>query len=272
MNHCVISLIYNEYIFIKHLLPYYYKYFSQIIFVDYDIKNNSNSTDGSIEFIKNFNDHQNKITLLTDYKNKKEEIKNYNGYSMIDKQKMFSYASQKINDDIDFVWGTDLDETFNSSLFAKVENEFKKDKDLVSIELMWKNFIFNQYNLINEYGNLKLFPSRICKHTKGKIYGHCNWKTYGKTKLIDDEYLYHFSFIGYKRCCLKLHLQNKLTTSKHLEKEWTDKYLKYLKENKKYVDLVHPGSLKPCIKYDGPLPTEFNVSKMIEEINLKNIN
>ena len=25
MNHCVISLIYNEYIFIKHLLPYYYK-------------------------------------------------------------------------------------------------------------------------------------------------------------------------------------------------------------------------------------------------------
>lgn len=228
------------------------------------------SKDGSLEFIKNFEDKEKKITLLTNYERIKNEIKIYNGTSMIDKQKMFAYASQNIKDGIDFVWGTDIDETFNSSLFAKVEAEFKKDKDLVSIELMWKNFIFNQYNLVNKHGYLEHFPSRISKHTKGKIYGHCNWKKYGKTKLIKDEYIYHFSYIGYRRCCLKLHLQNKLTTSKHLEKKWTDKYLQYLNENKKYVDLVHPGSRIPCINYDGPFPTEFDVSKMIEELNLLN--
>ena len=48
MKHCIINCIFNEIIFLKYKLPFYYKYFSQIIFIDYDIMRNKNSDDGSL--------------------------------------------------------------------------------------------------------------------------------------------------------------------------------------------------------------------------------
>ena len=74
MKHCIINLPYNDLIFLKHKLPFYYKYFSQIIFVDYDIVYGGNSNDGSIEYIKNYNDPENKIILLTNFNEIKDSI------------------------------------------------------------------------------------------------------------------------------------------------------------------------------------------------------
>jgi len=118
MKHVHLSIICNELPFIKQKLPFLYNYFEQIIFVDYDITKKINSTDGTIEYIESFEDPQKKIILLKNFN--PDLIKKYRGYSYIDKQKMFAYASQFIKDDIDVVWATDLDEFFNESLIKKV--------------------------------------------------------------------------------------------------------------------------------------------------------
>jgi hypothetical protein len=52
-----------------------------------------------------------------------------------------------------------------------------------------------------------------------------------------------------------------------LQDEWCKKYLVHLKNNDKYVDMVHPGSKAPTLKYDGPYPDELNVEQMITELN-----
>ena len=87
MKHCHISIMSNELIFLKQKLKFLYDNFQQIIFVDYDIINNCNSKDGSIEYIENFNDEHNKITLIKFNENDLKTITNYNGGSMIEKEK-----------------------------------------------------------------------------------------------------------------------------------------------------------------------------------------
>ena len=267
MKHCIINFICNEITFLKYRLPFYYKYYSQIIFVDYDIRNNCNSNDGSIEYIKNFNDPENKIILLTDL-DQINNIKDYNGFSMVKKQKMSALASKYIKDDINIIWSMDVDEFFNKSLIVKAEEEFNKDDKLISIDCSWKTFIYSHHNLLND-GNRKLgyYPIRITKHFKGKIYGHCNWRTYGKIKSLPNQWIYHFAYIGLKRCYNKLVLYNTKTTSKHLQDGWCKQYRNHLKNNDKYVNLIHPGSKQSTSNYNGPYPEETDIDKMINELN-----
>ena len=61
MKHCHLSIMCNELIFLKQKLNFLYENFDQIIFVDYDILNKQNSTDGSIEYLENFDDPENKL-------------------------------------------------------------------------------------------------------------------------------------------------------------------------------------------------------------------
>lgn len=268
MKHCNIILCRNEHILLKYKLPFLYKHFTQIIFVDYDIMYDTNSNDGSIEFIKNYPDPENKIILLTDFKEIKDTILDYNGKDINEYQKMFAYASKHVADDIDLVWGVDLDEMFNTSLIFNAEKEYEIDDQLISIDCSWKTFIYNQYNILNENErNLGYYPIRITKHFKGKVYGHCNWRNYGKIKTLKNEYIYHYAYIGPKRCYSKLVLYNTKTTSKHLQDEWCKQYLTYLKKNFKHVDLVHPGSRKRCIQFDGPFPEEINIDQLVKELN-----
>tara|TARA_B110000046_G_scaffold181916_1_gene214959 strand:+ start:443 stop:808 length:366 start_codon:yes stop_codon:yes gene_type:complete len=116
-----------ELIFLKKKLPFLYKFFEQIIFIDYDICNNTNSNDGSIEYIENFNDPENKIILIKDFYNK--DISGFNGVSMIEKQKMFSVGSKYIKDYIDVIWATDADEFFDYDLINEIDNLYKTDKN-----------------------------------------------------------------------------------------------------------------------------------------------
>ena len=60
MIHCHINLSCNELPLLRHKLPFLYKYFHQIIIVDYDILNDCNSKDGSIEYIEKFPDEKKK--------------------------------------------------------------------------------------------------------------------------------------------------------------------------------------------------------------------
>ena len=264
MKHCHLSICCNELPFLKQKLPYLYQYFSQIIFIDYDILNSCNSKDGSIEYIKSFPDTENKIILLTDFN--PNNISEYYGLSIIEKQKMFAYGSKYINDDIDILWATDLDEFFDDKIIIRIENEYKNDDKLISIDIPHINFCYNQYNIFN-FNSLFYIKPRITKHFRGKIYGHCNFDTYGKTIKFTDQFLYHFSYVGYQRCYHKLVLFNTKTTSKHLQDDWCKKYLQHLKNNDKYVNLVHPGSKHSVIKYTGKYPDYININEMINELN-----
>ena len=64
------------------------------------------------------------------------------------------------------------------------------------------------------------YPIRITKYIKKKIYNRSNWRRLGKIKLLKDDYIYHYSYIGYKRCRNKLIMYNTKSTSKHMQDEW----------------------------------------------------
>lgn len=268
MKHCHISLLCNELPYLEQKLPFLYKFFNQIIFVDYDILNNCNSKDGGLEFIKEFPDPEKKIELLTDFSPNK--ITNYNGVSMIEKQKMFAYASQFIKDNNEVIWATDLDEFFDVDMIKKVEGCYKNDDKLISINIPHIGFVYNQYNTFN-YPGLFYIKPRITKHIKGKIYGHCNFDTYGKTIKLKDDFLYHFSYVGYERCHHKLVLFNKKSKNNNEEKntEWLKKYLEHLKGNQKYININHPGNnIIKSKKYEGSLPDYINIEEMVRKLNI----
>lgn len=274
MKHCIINLIYNEITFMKFKLPFYYKYFSQIIFVDYDILYHGTSDDGTLEFIKEFPDPENKIILLTDFNKIKDTISYTNDeiIGILEEELMMKYALKYVDINTNILWTIDLDEFFNHVLFDKVEKEYENDENLFSIDLYWKTFIYNQYNILEEPDRITgFYPLRIIKYNKNITekystkYNLFN-RGIGKTKLL-DEYLYHFSYVGYKRCFNKLNMYNKCSTSKHMQDDWLNQYMNHLKNNDKYVSLVHPGSRKSVSKYDGPFPDGVNIDNMITELN-----
>ena len=84
---------------------------------------------------------------------------------------------------------TDLDEFFDIDLIKEVELLYKNDKNLVSIDLPHKIFVYNQFNYYNK-SDFYIAP-RITKHKKGFIYGHCNFHQYGKTIKHNKRFLFN---------------------------------------------------------------------------------
>jgi len=259
MNHCHISIMCNELPFLKYKLPFLYNHFKQLIFVDYNIFDKCNSNDGTIEYIENFNDIDNKITLIKDF-NPSYVIK-YCGVSIIEKQKMFAAASKYVYDNIDIVWATDLDEFFEKDLINEVENIYLNDPQIVSIDLPHKIFAYNQYNIYNK-NNFYIKP-RITKHKKGFLYGHCNFETYGKTIKYPNRYLYHFAFIGFKRCDFKF---NKIYKNSWW-KPWLETYLKAMSKKEKHIILYHAACPNMyTIPYNGDYPDYIDVDTMCKSL------
>jgi len=206
MKHAFFTILYNELPFLKQKMKFLYDNFEQLIFYDLHAEPNDIhfSTDGSHEFIKKYPDPYNKITLI--------ERTNLNdvqalGVSKIIKQKMFSYGSEFVNDDIDLFWCFDMDEFFHKSLISKVEDVYNKN-DIQSINInhysIWKNRNFILTDNMNDSFYLD-FAVRITKHEKGNKYGHCSLGTqYPKIYMIDDEKIYHFAFFGNERVKFKM--------------------------------------------------------------------
>jgi hypothetical protein len=264
----------NEIHFLKQKLNFLYNNFEQLIFVDYDIMNQCNSKDGSIQYIENFNDEKKKIKLIKITKNKLDNIKIYNGISMIEKRKMFAEASKYIKDDIDIIWATDLDEFFNEKLIRITEKKFLEDPSLITLNIPHYIFIYNQYNIFNGR-NIKntsyICPPRITKHIKNKIYGHCNFDTYGKTIKCNEEFIYHYAYIGYNRNKFKLNIYNKdkNKSKNRLNNKFLKIYYNNLIKNNKYIDIFHPNiKLRmKSIKYDNNHPEYINLDEMIKNLN-----
>jgi len=266
MKHCHISILCNELPFLKEKVPFLYKHFKQLIFVDYDLVNKKNSVDGSIEFIETYPDPENKIILIKNFDPSK--IKYYHGGSFVEKQKMFSAASKFVHDNIDVVWATDLDEFFETELIKEVEELYKKDPALTSIDLPHRIFVYNQYNYYNK-PDFYIVP-RITRHKKKFIYGHCDFHSYGKTIKYTYRVLYHFAFVGFNRCSFKFEKIYKNSSFNH--KKWLQTYLSAYKNKQKYVKLSHSNTHFGLISqpYNGKYPDYLDVEKMCNELNICN--
>lgn len=262
MKKCHISIMCNERVFLKYKLPFLYNNFEQLIFVDYNITNKCNSNDGSLEYIESFNDPENKITLIKDFN--PDLITQYNGVSFLEKQKMFAIASKYINNDIDIIWATDLDEFFNISLINTVNKLYKNDKYLISIDLPHCIFVYNEHNYYDK-SDFYIAP-RITRHFPGKIYGHCNFGSYGKTIRYTKEFLYHFAFVGYNRCFFKFKLYNNKSFN---WKKWLETYYNALTNNDKYISLIHPNPAFKLISkpFENNIPSYLDAKQMCKELN-----
>lgn len=267
MQNCHITIICNELTFLKHKLPFLYKYFTQLIFVDYNMITKSNSTDGSIEFIESFPDPEKKITLIKNFDPSKIHV--YRGCSFIEKQKMFAAASVHIKDNIDIVWATDADEFFKVELIKDVENLYNNDSKLVSIDLPHRIFVYNQYNYYNK-SDFYIAP-RITRHRKGFIYGHCDFEQYGKTIKYTNHILYHFAFVGFERCLFKYEKVYKNKKFNH--QKWLQDYLAANKNNMKHVRLIHSNTHLNLYSepYTGNYPEYLDVDNLCKELNSNTI-
>jgi hypothetical protein len=235
-----------------------YKYFDQIILVDFNVTTKKCSTDGSVEYIESFNDPENKITYIKNIDMSK--IKIYKGFGFVEKQKMFAKASEYVKDDIDVVWATDLDEFFSEKLIEKVESMYNKDKTLVSIDIPHKIFVYNEHNIFNNL-NFYIAP-RIIKHTPKQIYGHCNFKKYGKNINLNEFHLYHFAYVGLKRCSFKSSIYARFP-------DFLNKYKDSLNAKLKYIDIDHPNKILKLksIPYTGEHLDYLDVDQMCLELN-----
>lgn len=260
MKHCHISIMCNELPFLKYKLPFLYHNFAQLIFVDYNVDEKCNSNDGTIEYINNFDDRDKKITFIKDFD--PSSINEYFGVSVIEKRKMFAEASKYVNDNIDIVWATDLDEFFEKDLIKEVENIYMNNPQIASIDLPHKIFAYNQYNVFNK--NDFYIKPRITKHKKGFIYGHCNFETYGKTIKYSKRYLYHFAFVGYKRCYFKF---NKIYKNTKML-SWLQNYSDAMSRGEKYIVLHHPAIADlHTVSYEGFYPDYIDVDAMCMSLN-----
>lgn len=268
MKHCHFSIVYNELPLLEQKLPFLYKHFDQIIFFDLEVKCNPHkySDDGSHEYIKNFPDPHNKITLIE--KKDLSDITEYKGYSWVSKQKMFAVGSKLVSDDIDIFWCTDMDEFFTEAAIKKVERAFSDPKiqvvDFDHIIFFYDtNFVYT-----DQQGKARggLF-ARIARHVPGRIYGHCSIQDqFRPLKKIDDEVYYHFAYMGRKRVEFKCYfhgypnfmdqIYNKFDPNKVSGNSWGFPHM-------------HPNKSvgKGVKRFNGKLPEYIDVDRMMEMLN-----
>ena len=197
-------------------MDFLYENFDQLIFFDLCIHCNpmQHSSDGSWEFLQQYPDPEEKITLID--KLDISDVVADNGASLVEKQKMFRVGSGYVDDDIDVFWCTDMDEFFNRSLIDKAETIFSEREDVISIRVnlmtSWreKDIVLDRPNgWLAQRGRDILTglqcPPRIVRHSPGTVYPHCQIQKLGKVFEIggNDEMLFHFAWVGDARVLSK---------------------------------------------------------------------
>jgi len=282
MKKCHFSILYNELPFLKQKMDFLYENFEQLIFYDLNVCaiNPHFSIDGSHEFIRDYPDPENKITLIekTDLSN----VTNFIGGGSLEKRKMFAVGSSYIWDDIDSFWCFDLDEFFNKSLIDKVEKVFEEYKDVNSITIDHYVFLKNfETILVEKNVDVWDFYSRIARHKPGNLYGHCTIsRDMPLTIKIIDEYCYHFCWIGEKRVKSKINHYTKPPTGNINNvfpyKRWTEEVWDNFEEIKNNLSTdsvfgypnMHVGTNKGLKKYCGGYPDYINVKQLLEDLNI----
>lgn len=270
MKHCHFSILYNEYPFLVQKLPFLYKNFSQIIFYDLGIKQTPYcfSNDGSHEFIKNYPDPENKITLIE--KKDLSDVTKYEGGSFKAKRKMFAVGSSYVKDDMDTFWCTDMDEFFTEDSIRKVEKIFGST-DYETIDFRHLVFFFDDTLIYTEPNGGQTFSlfARIARHKPGRLYGHCSLqKQFRPTHNIQDEFYYHFAYVGRSRVGLKCNLYK---YPGYMEKIYSSFKPENVTKDCWGYPHMHPNKEVPrgVSKFRGVFPEYLDTKKLVEMLNEK---
>ena len=139
MKHCHLSIICNDLPFLKQKMDFLYKNFDQLIFYDLCIYcvPMSHSTDGTYEYLQNYPDPENKITIID--KTDINDVEGNNGKGGIEKQRMYRVGSSYVKDDIDVFWCSDVDEFCDVGLIGEVER-ILENPDVSVIHMDMKTF------------------------------------------------------------------------------------------------------------------------------------
>ncbi|HMC01218.1 MAG TPA: hypothetical protein VKN14_09310 [Flavobacteriaceae bacterium] len=270
MKHCHFSIIYNELPFLKQKLPFLYEHFDQIIFYDLNIRTLEFSNDGTHEFIKNYPDPENKITLIE--KQTLSDVDKFYGYSFVEKRKMFAVGSQYVKDDIDVFWCTDADEFFDVDYFKRIDTMYETITGSVTtphiIFFKDKNHAFCNGEKNNSE---KLFLyARITKHKPGNVYGHCCLQSqFTPVHRPGDLLVYHFAYVGENRVAEKIRLYQRTTPSmRHFYADIWQKF-KPLKGNA-IIKKGHPSVKTWNIKrVNIALPDYIDYETMMKDLGQK---
>ena len=281
MRKCHFSILYNELPFLKQKMDFLYDNFDQLIFYDLNVgtPNFHFSTDGSHEFIKDYPDSDSKIILIE--KTDLSDVTNFKGDGSFQKRKMFAVGSSYVRDDIDSFWCFDLDEFFNKSLLEKVDDIFKKNLEVNSIEIDHYVFLKDHKTItVDEQSDRWNFFSRIARHKPGNIYGHCNISSqYCNSCKVEDESCYHFAWVGETRVKSKINHYTKPPTGNSnnipLYEKWTKNVWNKFEDFKSKIksdDIfgypnMHPSLPKGLKQYCGDYPEYINLNEMIKDLN-----
>ena len=269
MKHCHFSILYNELPFLKQKLPFLYEHFDQLIFFDLHIFTLSFSKDGSHEFIKNYPDPDNKITLIE--KKDLSDIRVFYGDGSVQKQQMFAEGSKYVKDDMGVFWCTDLDEFFHKDLMNKVEDVLKNDTTINTIDVAHRIFLKDDKHYFkSDKEDTWLFP-RICRHKKGNVYPHCTI-SYPKVHKLSSEYkIFHYAYIGIFRNMIKLGNYSKNNPYlRNIYTKWINDYKK-CNDTASIIKLGHPNpSLNwTILKYTDKHPEYIDMEIMLKELEGK---
>ena len=265
MRHCHFSILYNEIAFLKQKLPFLYQHFDQLIFFDLNILNNTFSNDGSHEFIKEYPDPENKITLIEECDLSK--VTEFCGNSFIEKRKMFAVGSKHVRDDIDFFWCTDMDEFFNTSLIKAVEENIGDGQTaLVPHIVFWKNEKWigakkDKSGKLNE-GKTPITWTRIAKHVPGNMYGHCTLQFQFQVKQIANELIYHFAFVGQERMKFKEKIYQSPAMIFPFQENDKLEFISFNKASIKKYGHYYDGVIKNKYK----IPEYINLPEMLKDL------
>ena len=270
MKHCHFSILYNELGFLQQKLPFLYEHFDQIIFYDlsaFDGKYQF-STDGSHEYIKNYPDPENKITLI-ELRNGIEFVQAQGKPSNITKMRMFPYASGFVNHDMDTFWCTDMDEFFTEALINEVEYIFTKF-DVNSIQNRHYLFWNDPYTITCEHPDKPLYRlglTRIARHKPGNVYGHCNIGDVYKPCVAASQPIYHFTNVGKEKTFKKL-FEYFDGTRKGYKEIW-EKYSKLELEPGEFVGYpyMHPN---PDIRM-GIMKFPGDIEEILDYVDFNNL-
>jgi len=214
MKHCHFTHLCNELPFLKQKLPFLYDNFDQLIFYDLNIYapysggKISFSTDGSHEYIQDFPDPDNKITLI-----ERKDISSVGirpGVGTHDKRRMYIVASAYVRDDMDAFWDIGADEFFYKDAIEEVEGIFNSDKNVNSIYFDVVTFVRDYRFMINPpisqtKAHAPDYLAKVARHKKGNVYGHGDIGLHYKNlRRAERSILLHFTAITKKRVLFKL--------------------------------------------------------------------
>ena len=285
MKKCHFSILYNELPFLKQKMKFLYDNFEQLIFYDLNVGTYEPhySTDGSHEFISEYPDPENKITLIE--KKDLSDVNIYKGDGSIEKRKMFAVGSSYVKDDIDSFWCFDLDEFINESLIDRVNKIFRENQNINSINLDHYLFFYSpSFILANQKEDYLKFYSRIARHQPKTIYGHCTISkdmTPSYSISIDDEPCFHFGWLGNQRILNKIKHYTEPPTGtpiyKEMYRQWlTNVWYPFEKQQEYVIDdslfgfpHMHPNkSLSFGVKrFNKKLPDYFNSIQLMKDLN-----